>query len=56
MSNLISLVIIVASIGMFFGYIDPTYSKIQASRTDLAEYDRALNNSKDLQSERDKLL
>ena len=56
MSNIISIVLIVASIGLFFGYIDPTYATIQMQRTEKADYDRALNNSKELQAERDKLL
>jgi Tfp pilus assembly protein PilO len=56
MSNIISIVLILASAGLFFGYIDPTYSSIKIARAEKAEYDRALNNSKELQAERDKLL
>ena len=56
MNNLISLIVIMASLGLFFGYIDPTYSKIKNHKAETVEYDRALNNSKDLREERDKLL
>jgi Tfp pilus assembly protein PilO len=56
MSNIVSIILILASIGLFFGYVDPTYSTIRAQRSEKAEYDRALNNSKELQAERDKLL
>jgi hypothetical protein len=56
MSNIISLILVLASFGLFFGYIDPTYVHIKESKVQKEEYDRALNNSKELQAERDKLL
>ncbi len=56
MSNIISIILVLASFGLFFGYIDPTYTAIQSSRTDKATYDTALANSKVLESERDALL
>jgi Tfp pilus assembly protein PilO len=56
MSTIVSIVLILASIGLFFGYIDPTYSDVKELRAEKADYDRALNNSKELQAERDKLL
>lgn len=56
MSNIISIVLILASLGLFFGYVDPTYAVIKTQRAEKADYDRALNNSKELQAERDKLL
>ncbi len=56
MSNIVSGILILASIGLFFGYIDPAYSKVRDMRVEQADYDRALNNSKELQAERDKLL
>lgn len=56
MSTIVSIILILASAGLFFGYVDPTYTKIQADQLIKADYDKALNNSKDLQSERDKLL
>lgn len=68
MSNIISIVLILASIGLFFGYIDPTYSSVSspsASEKELsikeliakkADYDRALTNSRDYQEEKQRLL
>jgi Pilus assembly protein, PilO. len=46
----------IASIGLFFGFIDPTYGKIREARVDKLNYDRALDNSEQLRAERDKLL
>ncbi len=56
MSNIISIVLILASAGLFFGYIDPTYAFVSEQRREKADYDRALNKSKELQAERDKFL
>jgi len=68
MSNIISLILILASAGLFFGYIDPLYSGAHDPNTpvqDLSikelmekrkEYDTALHNSKELQSEKQKKL
>lgn len=56
MSNIISSILILASIGLFFGYVDPTYAVINEKTVEKADYDRALNNSKELQAARDKLL
>lgn len=59
MSNIVSIILILASIGLFFGYIDPTYSGaggIKDLQAQKADYDKALDNSKALQAERDKLL
>lgn len=55
MSNIISIAVILASLGLFFGYVDPTYSEIKALNAEKASYDEALDNSKNLQQERDKL-
>lgn len=56
MSNIISIILIAVSAGTFFLYIDPTYVSIKEARVEKAEYTRALNNSKQLQAERDKFL
>jgi Tfp pilus assembly protein PilO len=56
MSNIISIVLILVSVGTFFGYVDPTYTAIKDLRTESADYSRALGNSKKLQQERDKFL
>ncbi len=54
--NITSIVLILASLGLFFGYVDPTYTKIKALGVEKSDYTRALNNSKELQAERDKFL
>ncbi len=56
MSNIISLLIIAASFGIFFGYIDPTYTEIKKVQLEKSDYDRALDNSKQLQETRTELL
>jgi Tfp pilus assembly protein PilO len=56
MNYIFSVIVIIASMGLFFGYVDPTYSAIKELKTEKADYNRALNNSKELQAERDKLL
>lgn len=56
MSNIVSIVLILASLGAFFGYIDPTYAEIKELSASKTAYTRALNNSKQLQAERDKFL
>src|ERR1700761_3977015 len=50
------IILIVIAIALFFVYIDPTYSHIQALSAQAAQYDAALNNSTQLQNLRDKLL
>jgi len=56
MSNIISIVLIVASFAAFFGYVDPTYVSIKELNVEKSDYTRALDNSKQLQAERDKFL
>ncbi len=56
MSNIISIILLIASVGLFFGFIDPTYTDVRAMIAEKKEYDNALTRSKDLQVERDKLL
>jgi hypothetical protein len=56
MNNIISVVVILTSIGIFFGYVDPTYTDVKALRLEKSDYDRALNNSNELQDEKKKLL
>jgi Tfp pilus assembly protein PilO len=55
MSNIVSIIFILMSFGAFFGYVDPTYSKVKVIRAEKADYERALNNSKELQTTRDAL-
>lgn len=57
MSNLTSIILIVASLGLFFGYIDPTYSKVkQEIGESKGEYEQALKNSMNVQDERNRLM
>jgi Tfp pilus assembly protein PilO len=56
MSNIISILLIAASLGGFFMYVDPTYMEIKKAQAEKSEYTRALDNSKQLQRERDKFL
>lgn len=56
MNNIVSIILLIASAGLFFGYVDPTYSSVKGLLIEKESYDRALNNSKELQAERDKLL
>jgi Tfp pilus assembly protein PilO len=56
MSIIVPIILALASIGLFFGYIDPTYTKIKEARVEKADYTRALDNSEQLRAERDKLL
>jgi hypothetical protein len=57
MSNLTSIILIVASLGLFFGYIDPTYKHIkQEVSATKGEYAQALENSKNVKEERERLM
>ncbi|MDD4989013.1 MAG: type 4a pilus biogenesis protein PilO [Candidatus Pacebacteria bacterium] len=50
--TLTPIILLVASVGLFFGFINPEYGKIQAKRVELAQYDEALGKSKDLTNRR----
>jgi Tfp pilus assembly protein PilO len=56
MTNIISIILILSSIGLFFGYVDPRYVKIQDLRAEKLSYEEALTNSAKLQEEKDQLL
>lgn len=56
MKNIIATLLIFASAGLFYVYIDPTYEEIQTLRQKKAEYDEAINNSQQIQAFRDELL
>lgn len=53
MSNIISGVLILASIGLFFGYIDPTYTDVQAKQEQKSELETALKNSAEFKAQKD---
>lgn len=56
MKNLIATILVIATIGLFYVYVSPTYGEITALRVEKAEYDEALNNSQKVQDARDELL
>ncbi len=49
------IILIGISITVFVIFADPMYSDVGLARTQIASYDEALNNSKALENERDKL-
>lgn len=56
MTNIISILLILSSIGLFFGYVDPKYMDIKDLLVEKKDYQIALSNSQQLQLERDQLL
>lgn len=56
MKNLVPAILILAVIGLFFGFIDPKREEIKALREDRTEYEEALENSRKLRAERDRLV
>ena len=56
MANIASIILILASFGLFFGYIDPKYTDIKALQAQKADYDKAFESATKLAAERDKLL
>jgi Tfp pilus assembly protein PilO len=50
------ILFIILSIGLFFMYVDPTYSNIKNILADGSQFNSALDKSKELQEIRDKLL
>jgi Tfp pilus assembly protein PilO len=56
MTRFIMPIILIAIAGaLFFAFTDPLYNKLAAVRTQMASYNEALDNSKALENERDKL-
>lgn len=56
MNNIIAIVLILASVGLFYEYVAPTYEDIKTLRTEKVQYDEALMNSKKVADLRDELL
>ena len=56
MKLLIPLFFILIAGTIFFAYINPAYLRIQGLRAEEAQFDQALNKSKELQATRDQLL
>lgn len=55
-NSIFPILLLVAAAGLFFTFTDPKYQEIKATQAQIATYDNALNNSKDLQKIRDDLL
>ncbi len=55
MKFIFSILLIIISIILFFWIVNPLYSDVSSLRTEVATYNVALNNSKELQATRDQL-
>jgi Tfp pilus assembly protein PilO len=55
MGRFIPIILIVASVGAFFGFVDPRYEGIKVLRAESAQYGNALDNARKLQEIRDSL-
>ncbi|MBL7045629.1 MAG: type 4a pilus biogenesis protein PilO [Parcubacteria group bacterium] len=53
---LVPLIALAVSAGVFFGYIDPTYEKVKATKAVDIQFNQALSKSRELQEIRDTLL
>src|SRR3990170_5826718 len=56
MKYLLSIILIAASIGLFFVYINPSYLGVKDLRAQESSFNEALSNSKKLQAIRDTLV
>lgn len=56
MRTLLPVLFVVIAGGIFFGFIDPAFSRVKDVRAEEAQFDQALNRSKELQAVRDQLL
>lgn len=54
--SILSIILIIISVGVFVTFVDPVYSDIRDLRRDVSQFDEALNKSKELQAIRDSLL
>ncbi len=48
MKALTPIILLIAAVAIFFGFIDPEYKKIQAKSAEVAQYDDALTKSDEL--------
>src|SRR3989338_11599292 len=55
-SSIIPMLLLVAAVGLFFTFTDPKYQEIKNIQAQIATYDTALDNSKNLLKIRDGLL
>ena len=56
MKMFLPVFLLIASVGLFFGYIDQTYKEIKSLMVEEQKFDGALDKSKELQEARDTLL
>lgn len=56
MKFLTPILLVIVAGAVFFLYIDPQYANVKKLKAEAAQYDQALNNSKQLQTVRDELL
>jgi Tfp pilus assembly protein PilO len=56
MKALLPILFVVIAGGIFFGFINPTYTSVKVLKAEEATYDGALTKSRELQSVRDQLL
>lgn len=53
---IVPIVIIIAALGLFFSYVNPRYQEIKGLQAQVAAYDNALNNAKQLEETKAQLL
>lgn len=53
---LVPVIALLVSAGVFFGYVDPTYEKVKATKLVDVQFNQALGKSRELQEIRDSLL
>lgn len=51
-----SIILFIASVGIFFGFIQPQYEKTKETRTEAVRYENAVNKSNELRGVRDELM
>lgn len=56
MNALLPILFVVIAAGIFFGFIDPAYSRVKELRAEESKFDLALTRSKELQEVRDQLV
>lgn len=56
MKSLLPVVFVLIAAAIFFGYIDPAYSRVQELQAEEEQFEQALTRSRELQQVRDQLL
>ncbi|HYC34579.1 MAG TPA: type 4a pilus biogenesis protein PilO [Candidatus Paceibacterota bacterium] len=55
MKTIISIILLLGSVGLFFAYTNPKYQEVKVAKVELAELDKALKQSKDILAKRGQL-